>query len=636
MESMNLSVIRKILTIFSIFFLAIFTFTPNVFASDVFKLTSANFDTSGAFVILTAGDNSEKPILQQVKTVTLDNPRRLYFDIDSAILTFPKREWSFKSGNIKEFKISQFSNDPPITRVVIYPADNYDVKNINIVRFKNNIIIKFKNLQLQNNYFQNTYRDEHTSASDFYEYATVMSNESVENIGMAGQIQNAFNQATESIIKKDLKLNSKYYLNSVSVKGGGLLINGFGSTTIERPLILTNPSRIVFDIPNAVVNPSLRNKEFQINQTDKARIGQFSVNKARVTITSENVHDYVPVFSNDGQAIILANHSKIDSTAFCDEVSDAISYNVDKENSLTDSLILSFTKPVVHGIDRNANNFDIYLYNVMKYNEAEFKNTITNSIFSSAKISLMPKIGLKMSLPVNSGLTLSSYTSVDGKNIKISLKRSIQPQATKTQPNQKQQHYFPPVNETVNKPDVLTPYQKYGKTVVLDAGHGGKDVGAIGGGKYYEKDITLDITQKVKSILEKNGYTVIMTRSDDTYLSLQERVDISENSNADIFVSIHVNSSTNPAVTGLETHYYHQESIDLAQSVHSSLASSIDSPNRGLFKSKFYVINHTTRPAILVETGFISNSSECSDLNTQKRRQLTAQAIADGIKNYLK
>ena len=105
-----------------------------------------------------------------------------------------------------------------------------------------------------------------------------------------------------------------------------------------------------------------------------------------------------------------------------------------------------------------------------------------------------------------------------------------------------------------------------------------------------------------------------MTRDDDSYVSLQDRVSISENAQPDIFVSIHVNSSVRPEITGVETHYYHQESISLAQTVHSSLASSVQSPNRGLFKSKFYVINHTTSPSILVEIGFISNSNEREQL----------------------
>ena len=127
-----------------------------------------------------------------------------------------------------------------------------------------------------------------------------------------------------------------------------------------------------------------------------------------------------------------------------------------------------------------------------------------------------------------------------------------------------------------------------------------------------------------------------MTRDTDEYLSLQERCDITEAAHPDIFVSVHVNSSVKPEITGVETHYYHQESLALAQTVHAAIASNIKSNNRGLFKSKFYVINHTTVPAILCEIGFISNDSERNQLNGDKRKQDTAKAIMEGVNNYFK
>jgi len=86
----------------------------------------------------------------------------------------------------------------------------------------------------------------------------------------------------------------------------------------------------------------------------------------------------------------------------------------------------------------------------------------------------------------------------------------------------------------------------------------------------------------------------------------------------------------------VETHYYHDYSIGLAKVVHTAMMKHINSKDRGLFKSKFYVINHTTMPAILVEIGFISNDDEREDMITEKRKQATAKAIAEGIKNYYK
>ena len=118
-------------------------------------------------------------------------------------------------------------------------------------------------------------------------------------------------------------------------------------------------------------------------------------------------------------------------------------------------------------------------------------------------------------------------------------------------------------------------------------------------------------------------------------VSLQERVEITDKNEADLFVSVHVNSSVTPEGNGLETHYYTPQSYEFAQIVHKEFASAIDSKDRGLFKSKFYVINHTQCPSILVETGFISNPEERKELMTNQRRQKTAEAIAKGIVKYL-
>ena len=144
------------------------------------------------------------------------------------------------------------------------------------------------------------------------------------------------------------------------------------------------------------------------------------------------------------------------------------------------------------------------------------------------------------------------------------------------------------------------------------------------------------ISKKVYDLLVKKGYDVYMTRDKDEFVSLQDRVTISENISPDIFVSIHVNSSNAEAPNGLETHYYKDNSLQLAKTVHASLLNNIKANNRGLFKSKFYVINHTTAPAILIEIGFISNTAERAQLVSESRKQATAKAIAEGIHEYLK
>lgn len=601
---------KKIFLIFIIFFLSIFT--QIALAEDLYKITTANFDTSNSLIILNAQDESSQPILNSIKLIELDNPRRAYFDIPFSILSIPKQDWNFNTPGIKKVKINQFSNNPNIVRVVLHYDEEFKPTNLKFFRLKNNIFIKIKDTSIEDQYFHKTYRDEHSSASDYYEYLTVEVPEEKET--MVEQIEEAFhsnslNKLDEpNFIKKDLKLNTNYYISNITPRKDGILLSGFGSVTIEKPLILTNPSRIVFDIPNTVVNREIRNSELKINETDTIKIGQFEVNKARIVITTEQVDKYIPIYSTDNQSLLITRFDTLDKTSLFNTTSDVIAYNKEKNSALTSSMILSFNHPIVHGIERTDSNLVIYLYNVSRYNEDMFLATFKNTYFYNTKIEMMPNIGLKITVPTDINTFVNTYLGADGKTIKVQI---TEPKRMKIIP------------------------KNGNKIVVLDPGHGGEDCGAIRG-NILEKDITLDISARVKELLEKQGYTVFMTRNDDATVSLQERVEFSENINPNIFVSIHVNSSEKPAINGLETHYYRQESLSLAQVVHSSLISNIKAYNRGLFKSKFYVINHTTAPAILVEIGFLSNEEERAELIGEKRKKATAKAITEGVINYFK
>lgn len=614
---------NRIFKLLLFFLIMIFTLISPAMAETLFKINSANFDTSNSMIVISAPDTAEDVIMDSAKIVTLENPKRAYFDINSAIITMPKQDWTFNSQGIKQVKINQFTTNPNVVRVVMYFDDDFNTSDIKLLRVKNNIIIKLKNNGFSDSYFQNTYRDEHASSSDFYEYLTVTTPVKQETAAddIVEQLQKAFNTSIQQLTtpelteKKTLKLNTKYYIEQVTAKPNAVLINGFGALTIEKPMILTNPSRIVFDLSNTLVAQNIRNKEFKLNDTDSFKIGQFSVNKARVVITTNAIEDYIPIYSSDNQSLLIANYKTVKSSTLYTNTNNLIAFNNEKVDAQTNAMTLSFNAPVIHGIDRTNNEVILYLYNTNSYNETTFKNTFANTAFSEARIELIPQIGLKLSVPAKSNSLVNTYLGADGKTIKIKIKT----------PKQQVQK---PVTQNNTVPKGV-------RKVVIDAGHGGSDYGALRN-NINEKDITLDVSKRVEALLKKEGYAVKMTRSNDVYVSLQDRVSISEAYAPDIFVSIHVNSSVKPEITGIETHYYHQESMSLAQTVHTALASAINSKNRGLFKSKFYVINHTTSPAILVEIGFISNDSERAQLVSEKRKQDTAKAIVEGVKNYFK
>jgi N-acetylmuramoyl-L-alanine amidase len=173
------------------------------------------------------------------------------------------------------------------------------------------------------------------------------------------------------------------------------------------------------------------------------------------------------------------------------------------------------------------------------------------------------------------------------------------------------------------------------KTIVLDAGHGGSDPGAQRG-DVQEKDLTLGITEKLKQLLEASGAHVIMTRSDDTFVSLEDRVKTTNQLMPDLFLSVHINALESVSdIHGIETYYQTDQSRSLADAVHQSLVAALSAPDRSVRKARFYVINHTPVPAVLAEVGFISNKDERSKLASTDYQQQVAQALAQGVMVYL-
>lgn len=173
--------------------------------------------------------------------------------------------------------------------------------------------------------------------------------------------------------------------------------------------------------------------------------------------------------------------------------------------------------------------------------------------------------------------------------------------------------------------------------VTIDPGHGGKDPGAIGIGGLREKDIVLPISQRVAEILERQGIAVVMTRSNDEFISLTERVQMARQARSTIFVSIHANaiSLRRPDVNGIETYYHSPSSQRLAQSIHNSMLQNLDVRDRRVRRARFFVIRNNPVPAVLVETGFVTGAEDARKLADPDFRSQMAEAIAQGILQYL-
>lgn len=184
-------------------------------------------------------------------------------------------------------------------------------------------------------------------------------------------------------------------------------------------------------------------------------------------------------------------------------------------------------------------------------------------------------------------------------------------------------------------------------TVLIDPGHGGKDIGTEssnnvkdGKNNTYEKDIALKIAKKVASKLSKhNDIQVMITRTDDTFVSLTDRMNLANSQNVDISVSIHLNAEAGGnSATGVETYYRRNAndgSKELAQMVQSSIISYVDTRDRGIREENYDMVKGVTMPAVLVETGFLTSPKEEDKLKSDKYQEQMSEGIVQGVLAYL-
>jgi N-acetylmuramoyl-L-alanine amidase len=200
-------------------------------------------------------------------------------------------------------------------------------------------------------------------------------------------------------------------------------------------------------------------------------------------------------------------------------------------------------------------------------------------------------------------------------------------------------------------------------TVMLDAGHGGADPGTRTARNVEEKRLTLDLAKRVGIRLRACGVVSVLTRDRDTALTLDERCERASRAGADLFLSIHLNASRDPAITGVETYCvpaagfsstadagfprrparpvvcpgnrYDRANLLLASYVHRGLLTQTGARDRGVRRARFFVIRNAPCPAALVECGFLSNAQEAGRLSSEAYREAVADGLTRGILTYL-
>ncbi len=384
---------------------------------------------------------------------------------------------------------------------------------------------------------------------------------------------------------------------------------------IENPktMELENPLRYVIDVPDAILDMNTREINVGSEYISKVRFSQFTTDPNSVRIVIDLNKDADITYSYQDGFFTLAMK---DSPSEIKRISAKKTADTD-EITVSSNTVLTPEYFVLYNPYRIV--FDFY-NTKCSANSLSFQG---NYIQKVQFYEHPEKTRITITADENAGYEFKA----DGTSFKISVSEPLAPQVTP-------------------KPGIGNTDAKYQKVIVLDAGHGGTEPGTLGelDGEVVvkEKDINLQISNRVLKILRQKGYNVIATRTTDTYVGLTTRAEIANSANADLFVSIHNNSFDNPDAQGTLTMYAYDDPKEgnnisgktIAQIMQKELVKGTEGQDRGLLKNpQIVVIRKTQMPAILVECLFMSNEEDLLELLDEKRLDKIAEHIAKGIEN---
>ena len=646
-----------------IIFFIIISFAQNAFCANSFRVKDLITDNSDRIIFIGGEGNFQRPkeavyvpipstkqnpntlnLITNITTFTITSPYRYVIDIPNAVLDGASRTYELKNSSvIKNIQVAQFSSNPDIVRIVFTLNKSSDMSKFKTYTNGKNIIVKYNSSIIDNSIKYKFY----TPQGDMDK--TVKA----QNTGAVLTYNN--NNNTLNLIPR---MQTKYYLSKISQNSDGLILRGLGSISFQKANYNADNTQATLILDNATLASKLENKTYNIPSSQKNEKAYLTINaytdkKIKLTLNGDTLRDYRFVVSPDGQSLFISHRSYIINTIFSSDTALVNSYKIEKTSAGYSIFDIVFNKSVTYDVFELNDNFYIDINNLGDYNETLFKQMLKNT---NIKIQALKISSDKTRFIIPMKDLNFAYANVESNAKSIQLCFKDKPVNTPKQENEvlvssnnsKNSNinvtYIPKEDNTKvmynEKPKKSTPTISSMKKVVLDPGHGGSDSGAVGGG-LYEKNLNLEVAKLVAEKLTKKNVYVYMTRSKDTTVSLEDRTNYSNEINPDIYVSIHTNSTVQEDSYGVETHYYKDDSYSLAQLIHSKFASAKnlkkwETKDRGVIKSRFYVINHTEAPSILIEMGFISNTQEREKLFTKERQEQIANSIAEGILEYLK
>jgi N-acetylmuramoyl-L-alanine amidase len=567
-------------TILSIIILLFFT--SNTFAQTL-SLNKASNSTRGSISNIkhTAGSGREEIAIYIDKysgynVLRLSNPERIVVDLSDVEAQGRQKKIDIGSKLIKGVRYAQF--DEGIARVVLDVNERLEYE---IVK-KPGILLVY------------IYEPDGKKAGNNSKGSTDEDNSDARD-GSSGLADRSGSRRQSFPVNNNFLIEYAGLGNNDEVS---IFLDNYKNYKIMR---LTGPDRIVIDIPDARIDTRQQKIDINSGLIKSIRYAQFQKNTARVVLDVVGQSMY-HVIEDKGRLVL-----NIESPAYKNLV-----YHSSGDR-------VYFT---LEGVKLTEGGEKLKKFYTGKYDSTGKKYTIT---FSSDLAKLDSG-----TLNINDGLLESVQITNDEKNNTTSITF-----------NAKDKFVYevftrPQVNNTAIT--ILKPASKSEKLVVIDAGHGGVEPGAVYG-NIYEKDLNLDIALRLKRLLEKKNVKTYMIREDDSFVGLYERAYIANSLNASLFLSIHNNAMGDPGFGGTMTLCYPYRSNNkglsgkaFAQIVQDNLLKKLGTKDRKVIeRPNLVVLKATTMPAALAEVAFMTNSEDRSNLQNSSFRDIAAQALCDSI-----
>lgn len=441
-----------------------------------------------------------------------------------------------------------------------------------------------------------------------------------------------FDSKTDTVIIKSADTKAMTYITKAKYSTEGeylkLTLTTQGDTPVVNSFALDNPKRIVVDVKNSEFKPMLSNVEFSGGNITGIRYGQND--DARIVFDVAKSTEY-KVSASENKIVITVNDEKTEEEAVSPKPTESAKPSEEPSEEQTEEPTEEPTLPP-----------EPFSFKIQSSGGRDYVKVTSATVGKATRVASPISVTFEITgddieqkasetKPNANFVQTVKYTPVSKTKAKVTL-------------------YLKDNNfnlvQTQNSLYIMAQKAEKLRSVMIDAGHGGNDAGAVakdedGNVIAMEKDFNLDVALRVQKILEKNKVEVKMIRTKDVYVDFQQVGSIANDAGTTLFVSIHTNSAVANNANGIETWAYLESNASslngmtgkrLAEIVQKKLIEKTDAADRGIKNGKsLAVIKTTSMPAILVEMGFISNEEDCEKLMTESYRQKIAEAISEGI-----